>query len=159
MLDHALTTAREGLRETRRALQALRAAPLDDLGLALAIRNLAKNAAARGALSLELDVSEQVDGLSAEVEQCYYRVAQEALENVVQHANARRVRVSLKRTEGRLTLEISDDGSGFVPESVVSEDRFGLRGMQERAELIGGTLEVENRSGQGTAIRLHTGER
>jgi signal transduction histidine kinase len=159
MLNHALTTTREGLGGTRRALQALRAAPLDDLGLALAIRNLAKNAAARGALFLELDVLEQLDGLSAEVEQCYYRVAQEALENVVRHANARRVTVSLKRTEGRLILEVSDDGSGFAPESIVSEDRFGLRGMQERAELIGGTLEVENRSGQGTTIRLHAGEK
>jgi signal transduction histidine kinase len=159
MLNHALTTTREGLGETRRALQALRASPLDDLGLALAIRNLARNAAARGTLSLELDVPEQLNGLSAEVEQCYYRVAQEALENVVQHADAQRVTVSLKRTEGRLTLEVSDDGSGFAPESIVSEDRFGLRGMRERAELIGGTLEVENRSGQGTTIRLHAGEK
>ena len=157
MLERALSITRIGLDETRRALQALRATPLEDLGLALAIRNLAENVAARGALLLELDLPEQINDLAPEVEQCYYRVAQEALENVIVHANAQRVSVSLRQAEGRLTLEVSDDGLGFTGEATGSEDRLGIKGMRERAELIGGTLEVESCSGQGTTIRLRGG--
>jgi signal transduction histidine kinase len=157
MLERALSITRIGLDETRRALQALRATPLEDLGLALAIRNLAENVAARGALSLDLDLPEQINDLAPEVEQCYYRVAQEALENVIMHANAQRVSVSLRQAEGRLTLEVSDDGLGIAGEATGSEGRLGIKGMRERAELIGGTLEVESRSGQGTTIRLQSG--
>jgi two-component system sensor histidine kinase UhpB len=138
-------------------LQALRATPLEDLGLALAIRSLAENVAARGALSLDLDLPEQINDLAPEVEQCYYRVAQEALENVIMHANAQRVSVSLRQAEGWLTLEVSDDGLGFTGEATGSDDRFGIKGMRERAELIGGTLGVESHSGQGTTIRLQSG--
>lgn len=158
MLQRALATTREGLAETRRALQDLRAAPLEDLGFSLAIRNLARSTASRAGLFLELDVPEQLDDLTPEVEQCYYRVAQEALENVTRHADAQNVAVSLKRLDGLLLLlEVSDDGAGFAAEPGASEEQMGLRGMRERAELIGGTLEVESRAGQGTTIRLRSG--
>lgn len=158
MLERALATTRLGLNETRRAVQDLRAAPLEDLGLPLALRSLANNVTARSGLVLDLDVPEQIADLSLEVEQTYYRVAQEALENVARHADALRVRVSLRQTEGQLVLEVSDDGTGFAAdEADASEDQLGLRGMRERAELIGGTLEVESREGQGTTIRLRSG--
>jgi signal transduction histidine kinase len=127
------------------------------MGLVLAIRDLAENAVARGGLVLELDLPEHVGGLSPEVEQCYYRVAQEALENVIKHASATRVAVLLQRSGGQLVLEISDDGLGLTDGAAVREEQFGIRGMQERAELIGGTLEVESQAGQGTAIRLSYG--
>jgi signal transduction histidine kinase len=153
MLERALSIARIGLDETRRALGDLRATPLEDLGLGLAIRGLAEDMAARGGLALALDVPEQIVNLSPEVQQCYYRVAQEALENVVRHADARRVSVSLKQAEGRLTLQVSDDGLGFEGHDVEPE-RFGLRGMRERAELIGGTLTVASHAGKGTTVRL-----
>ena len=156
MLERALSIARIGLDETRRALAALRATPLEDLGLGLAIRGLAEDIAGRGALVLELDVPEQMDNLPPEVQQCYYRVAQEALENVARHADAQRVSVSLRQAGGRLTLQVSDDGLGFEDQEVASEERFGLRGMRERAELIGGVLTVESHAGQGAAVRLDT---
>ncbi|MHB1296363.1 MAG: sensor histidine kinase [Anaerolineae bacterium] len=157
MLDRALVAARGGLEETRRALQDLRATPIEDLGLALAIRNLAESAAGRASLALRLDVPEQVDAPAPEVEQCYYRVAQEALENVVRHAEARRVSVSLRRTRQELVLEVGDDGRGFGAGTDASEERFGLRGMRERADSIGATLEVTSQPDQGTTVRLRRG--
>jgi signal transduction histidine kinase len=156
MLEQALDTARAGLSETRRALQDLLATPLEDLGLTLAIRSLAENAAARGGLSLQLDFPGPIDDLSPEVKQAYYRVAQEALENVIKHANASQVSVSLKCSADQLILEVSDDGIGFDKDSITSHDQLGVKGMRERAELIGGTLEVEGHVGQGITIRLRS---
>lgn len=154
MLDRALATTRAGLNETRRTLQDLRAAPLEDLGLPLAIRSLANNVAARSGLSLALDVPAQITNLPPEVEQTYYRVAQEALENVAKHAGARQVRVSLRQSAGKMVLEVSDDGSGFTAQTQASEDQLGLVGMRERAQLISGKLEITSQEGQGTTVRL-----
>jgi signal transduction histidine kinase len=174
MLQRALAMTRTGLDDTRRALGALRATPLEDMGLAVAVRQLAEAAAARGKLSLHLDVGESLGYLVPEVEQCYYRVAQEALANVVNHAQASSLRVSLARKEDLLVLEVADDGCGFPVHYLEMElpqveqrgegrgDRafkFGIKGMQERAELIGARLEVESALGQGTVIRLKGGNR
>jgi two-component system sensor histidine kinase DegS len=139
---------------------------------------------------LELNVSESLESFSPEVEQCTYRVAQEAVENVVKHAQASSMRVSLLCDDGLLTLEVEDDGCGFSVERLEAgpmrfEDRhpdqveegtnagadasqnafqdafqavkFGIKGMQERAELIGAALEVKSAKGQGTVIRLQSG--
>jgi signal transduction histidine kinase len=159
MLERALSIARVGLDETRRALKALRATPLEDMGLVWAIRSLAESVSARDSLAVELDLPEDLDGLSPEVEQCYYRVTQEALENASRHAQAHKVRVSLRGDEAGLVLEISDDGGGFSQASADSEEKFGIRGMRERAELIGGTLEIDSDPGRGTTIRLCSGGR
>jgi len=153
MLRHALVTTREGLAETRRALQALRASPLEDLGLALALRQLSESAAARGQFQLELDLPRDLGDLSPEVEHAFYRVAQEALENVVRHAQAKTVRVALRHQDGSLELVVADDGRGLLPK-VAQDEHFGLRGMEERAELIHGKLEVDARPGKGTTVRL-----
>ena len=104
-----------------------------------------------------MDVPEHLGDVAPEVEQCYYRVAQEALENVSQHAGADRVSVSLHSNEDGLILEIADNGLGFENPQRTAAGRFGLQGMLERAELIGGTLLVESKPGQGTTIRLHYG--
>ena len=154
MLEHALSTTRAGLDETRRALHDLRAAPLEDLGLALAIRSLAENVAARNSLALELDVPDQLREISPEIEHGYYRVAQEALENVVQHSGASLMRISLRQTDDRLTLEVADDGTGFNAAAVEAQNRYGLRGMRERAEMIGARFAVRSSLNEGTTIRL-----
>jgi len=154
MLDRALGTTRSGLDETRRALQALRATPLEDLGLGQALQHLARNVAERGGLGLQLDILDRIPDLSPEVEQCFYRVGQEALDNVAKHADAQRIAVSLREDGGRLILMVSDDGVGFATDAVASEYRFGLQGMRERADLIGATLDIESSPGQGTVVRL-----
>jgi signal transduction histidine kinase len=154
MLDRSLAATRDGLTEARRAIQALRAAPLEDLGLALALRNLAEAAAERAGLTLHLRLPQRLRNLPPEVEQGIYRVADEALTNVARHANAAHVTVALESTEERLALTISDDGAGFDPESVQTDRHYGLRGMRERAEMIGAILEVEGRPGHGTTVRL-----
>jgi len=154
MLERALATTRAGLDETRRALQDLRAAPLEDLGLALSIRGLAENVAARNSLQLELDVPEQIYNASPEMEHGFYRIAQEALENIARHADASTLRVSLLQKGDNLTLEISDDGTGFDVRAVDADDRYGLRGIQERAEIIGASLEMKSSPDEGTTIRL-----
>jgi signal transduction histidine kinase len=83
-----------------------------------------------------------------------YRIAQEALTNVARHSHATRVDVSL-RTEGDfLSLDVEDDGRGFEPRELAESRGLGVVGMRERAELIGGTLAIRSRPGEGTSVRL-----
>ena len=154
MLEKMLDTTRKGLEETRRSLKDLRAAPLEDMGLALAISSLAKDFAARNGLSLELDVPAEVNNLPQEVEHGFYRVAQEALENVIRHAGAQNVRVQLEQNRDELTLVVSDDGRGFDIEGEKTEYQLGVQGMYERAELIGAELDVSSKAKKGTVVRL-----
>ena len=154
MLERSLAATREGLTEARRAIHALRAAPLEDLGLALAIRNLAESVAARADLSLDLQAPDQIGSLAPAVEQAVYRIAGEALTNVAQHADARHLTVWLGRVGGRLMLTVSDDGCGFDATALSLDGHYGLKGMRERAEMIGGELEIESQPGQGTIVRL-----
>jgi signal transduction histidine kinase len=154
MLEGMLETTRRGLDDTRRSLRALRAAPLEEMGLALAVRTLAEDFAARNGLSLDLEISEDVDRLSPEVEHGFYRVAQEALENVNQHAGAQLVKVKLGRNNGDLLLIVADDGRGFDTDMDASEQQLGLQGMYERAEMIGARLDVLSEKDQGTTIKL-----
>jgi signal transduction histidine kinase len=157
LLQRSLSATRTGLTETRRALQALRSSPLEDLGLALAIRQEAQTVAERANLILNLHIPEPVDNLPPDVEQCIYRVAQETLANTAHHAQAQHVEVKLRREDDSLTLTISDDGHGFDPSDVDAERHLGIRGMRERAEMVGGTLEIESEPEQGTTVRLTIG--
>lgn len=154
ILDKSLAAARSGLKETRRALQALRASPLDDLGLALAVTTLAKEAAERANLALELAITDGIPALSPDVEQRVYRVAQEAIANVVSHAGAKKLIVRLEPAEGKLTLGVEDDGAGFDMIKVNKAAHFGLTGMREHAQLIGGELNILTKPGAGTKVRL-----
>jgi len=159
ILVRALEATRSGLTETRRALQALRATPLEDLGLTEAIRELAKDAAQRGSLELKLDVDPHLPRQPADVDQALYRVAQEALDNVVTHAHARHLYVALQEQGGAPELVIADDGDGIPPDATEADSRFGLRGMRERAEIVGGTLTVDSTLGQGTTVRMRVAGR
>lgn len=156
LLERSLDATRRGLAETRGAIQSLRAGPLEDLGLGLAVRDLAEAAAGRAGFALKLDVPADLGRLAPRVEQCVFRVAQEALENAVCHSGARQVTVQLGRAASELTLTIVDDGCGFSlnPRGESGEAHFGLSGMRERAELAGGRLEVTSAPGQGTRVRL-----
>ncbi len=154
MLDQALVTTRDGLTDVRRAIRDLRSQPLDDLGLALAIRQMAGEASARGSFVVDLDIVEPVPTLDPEIEHAFYRIAQEALENVTKHANARRVMLRLARERDELSLTISDDGEGTDLSRIDAGNRLGLIGMQERAALVNGQLVVDSRPDHGTAVRF-----
>jgi two-component system sensor histidine kinase UhpB len=154
MLEQMLDTTRSGLDETRRALSALRASPLEDLGLGLAVRALSEDFTKRYALQLELDISDNLDELPPEVEQTFYRVAQEALENIARHAQANQVELTLSRVPSGLILTVMDDGLGFVVSDNLNETKHGLKGIKERAELIDAQLSIESRPGNGAKIEL-----
>lgn len=154
ILDKSLAEAHSGLKETRRALQALRASPLDDLGLALAITTMAEDAAERANLTLALSIMEDIPALSPDVEQCVYRVVQEAIANVVNHARAKNMAVKLEFAEGKVTLMVHDNGVGFNIEKVNKKAQFGLTGMRERAQLVGGELNIVSKPGAGTTVQL-----
>jgi signal transduction histidine kinase len=160
LLDEADETVRRGLTEARRALQALRASPLQESGLILALEDLAETAAERCGASLELHLPGQIDGsLSPTVEQGVYRIAQEALENIVRHAEARALVVRLEQKDHRLVLIVQDDGRGMAGDERESsdagaEDRLGIRGMEERASVIGGRLQITTGEKRGTTVHL-----
>lgn len=153
-LQKSIEVTRSGLTETRRVLQDLRASPLEDLGLALAIRHLAESTASRGGLKLDLHIAERLGSVPPDIEQAFYRITQETLANVNSHANARNLTVQLGRFDSRLTLTVSDDGMGFDPSPPHPERRFGIQGMRERADMIGGILEIESQPNQGTIVML-----
>lgn len=154
LIEQMQTTTLSGLDETRRALRALRASPLEEMGLSLALQELAKDSAQRLKLELQMDVPEDRLEISPEVEQCYYRVAQEALENVARHANAHKLIVRLKNTPAGLLMTISDDGQGFDPQDELHEHQLGVRGMRERASMIAADLQVDSQPGEGTTLKL-----
>ncbi len=154
LLEESLQATRDGLTESRKAIQALRASPLEDLGLVLALRTLAEEAAGRAGATLSLELPAGLEALSPDVEQCVFRVAQEALENIVRHAEARTITLRLAHEAGRLTLSISDDGQGFDPAKVDAQKHLGLKGLRERVELFVGDLQIHSQPGQGTTIRL-----
>lgn len=154
LLEQSLQATRSGLQETRRAIKSLRASPLDDLGLVKAIRTMTETAVQHGQFSVEISLPEHDPVISPDVEQCLYRVFQEAVQNVVHHANARHVCVRLSVKEREVELLIQDDGIGFNLKNGHQPGHFGLEGMRERAKLAGGDLTITSVPRSGTTIRL-----
>jgi signal transduction histidine kinase len=154
LLEQSLEATRSGLQETRRAIKSLRARPLDDLGLVNALRVLTETAAQRGRLATEVSLPERDPLVSPDVEQCLYRVAQEAVENVVRHANAHRLDLTLAAQGQDVEMVVQDDGIGFDAGQDRTPGHFGLAGMQERAALAGGKLTITSKVNGGTTVRL-----
>jgi PAS domain S-box-containing protein len=149
----------EALQQMRRLAYALRPSMLDDLGLAPALRWMAEQTAARSGPPVDFDPGPPQPRLAPEIEIAVFRIAQEALTNVVRHAQARHVQMSLHRDGEGLVLRVQDDGLGFDPAAVraraLAGGSLGLLGMEERAMLIGGQLLIESAPGQGCTLRLH----
>jgi signal transduction histidine kinase len=152
LLQKSIDNTRSGLTETRRALKALRASPLEEMGLRLALESLVGQYAARDNLAFSFAMDPQIDDLPEDAEQVIYRITQEALENVIRHADADHVAVTLHERDGGLTLTITDDGTGFPMDRVDMTDTFGLRGIQERALLVGGHATVVSGTNVGTTV-------
>ncbi len=154
MLNHALENTRTGLNDTRRALKDLRAQPIEELGLGIAIRNLAHDAAARAGLTLHANLNSQLPDLTPDAEQALYRIAQESLENIVKHAAAENISISMIFSDSRLVLSIADDGAGGELASLDLGDKHGLQGMRERAAVLGAALDVSSTTGEGTRVQV-----
>ncbi|HSK61756.1 MAG TPA: ATP-binding protein, partial [Actinomycetospora sp.] len=136
------------LGEARTAIGALRPPVLDDLGLAGALAALARGLPGVRAV---LDLDER--RLPEHVEVALYRIAQETLQNVLKHADAREVTVRLATREHGVRLELADDGVGFDP-SRRAGTGHGLASVRERAELVGGSVRVTSRPGTGTTVAV-----
>jgi len=155
MLDHSLLAARKGLNDTRRALRDLRPTQLEDMGLCEALRMILQSAKDRGELRLTIQLPDNAPALYPDTEQAIYRIAQEALENIVRHANASKVHFRLEFSpDGGFVMEIIDDGVGISLPIHPDHDHYGLRGMQERAESIGAVLQISMIEESGTLVRL-----
>ena len=152
IVDQAHDSARDGLGEARRAIHSLRASPLEDLGLKGAMELLGATAAERAGMSVEVTVGDSVGKLDPELENVAYRIADEALTNVARHAEADRATVDLCRTGGKIRLEVTDNGNGFDPAAPVTDGHIGVRGMTERAEMVGGNLLLSSTPGGGTTV-------
>ena len=147
-IAEAQSLAEAALDETRLAIAGLHPPVLDDLGLAASLESLAASIP-----QLEVHAEASPCDLPAHVATSVYRIAQEALQNVVKHAEAATAWLRLQNHGDTITLEIADGGKGFNPTSPTGTG-YGLPGMRERAELLGGTLEVRSHPAQGTLLRL-----
>ncbi len=138
------------LQDVRRLAVELRPKALDDFGLVPALERLVENFGEQ--TGVQVDFVEQLgpERLPEEVETALYRITQEALTNIVKHAQARRVSIVLTKREGSVTVLIEDDGKGF--EGSRDGGGLGLLGMNERLALIDGRLTVESQEGAGTTI-------
>ena len=150
-LDKARELVELTLREARAAIGGLRPPVLDDLGLAGGLASLA-----RSIPQIELEVDLADTRLAEHIEIALYRIAQECLQNVVKHANATSARLTFAVDNDTARLEIVDDGVGFDTfEHPLGSDEmggYGLLSMAERAELVGGRLNIRSRPGSGTAV-------
>jgi two-component system sensor histidine kinase UhpB len=148
----ATETVRANLDDLRRIAQRLRPQALDELGLTSALSQFSARLSAQAGLPIEARLESGLPPLTREEELVIYRVAQEALTNVVRHADATHSELVLERSPDRLTLRVTDDGRGIDSVATMSG---GIRGMQERATLIHADLSVAQRPEGGTAVTLH----
>ncbi|HUN24592.1 MAG TPA: sensor histidine kinase [Anaerolineales bacterium] len=144
----------DSFQDSRRAIRALRASLLEELGLVGALQTVLQQVSERCGAVGKCDISPQLPALPATVEQAIYRIAQSALANVERHAQAGVVRLAVQWDEPQLLVEIEDDGVGFLLEQVAVHTQFGLQLMEERALAIGAHLTVRSAPNQGTTIRL-----
>jgi len=126
-------------------------------GLIDALRFHAHEFGRRTGLAVTARGPEPALRLEAEIEMALYRIAQAALANAAQHAQARNVRIALDSYGSRVRFEVSDDGIGFDVAAALASGRWGLAAMRERAEAIGGTLEIDSSPGRGTRVAVELG--
>jgi two-component system sensor histidine kinase UhpB len=145
--------ASQAMQELLRLARELRPSALDDHGLDAALRTQVKSFAGRTGKSVALELDAPGSLLAEEHQLVVYRVVQESLSNVAEHADAERVLVAVRRdAHGQVVVEVSDDGRGFIPNQARGH---GLPGMRERARLAGGRVDVHTRAGAGTTVELH----
>jgi two-component system sensor histidine kinase UhpB len=141
--------------ELRRIVAALSPAVLERLGLNAAIRHLAARFRNTSAADVRLRIAPGLDRLPTEIQEVIYRVAQEGMQNIAKHARATRINLSLQPADMCIRLRLADNGAGFDTESADRQaTSFGLAGMRQRAELLGGTFTLRSKPGEGTVVLL-----
>ncbi|MGH9666388.1 MAG: sensor histidine kinase, partial [Bryobacteraceae bacterium] len=155
-LELARKMARHSLTEARRSVTDLRAPSLGDRDLPSALISSARRWAAGSSTPVEVDVSGEQRRLPEDVELNVLRIAQEAVNNALKHAGAATVWVDLRMEARRVLLRVKDDGRGFEPSRVFTaiDGHFGILGMRERAERLGGELDLSSEPGQGTQVEV-----
>ncbi|HEX7117934.1 MAG TPA: ATP-binding protein [Longimicrobiales bacterium] len=147
-----LASTLEGI---RRYARGLRPPALDELGLVPAIQAYARTLAEGTGLAISVDAERGGGRLTPEAELALYRMVQEALSNVVRHAEATRARVHFRPTRQSVVVVVEDDGRGFPVDEVMEAGRgLGLFGMRERAGYVGGQVEIDSKVGEGTRVRI-----
>ena len=163
-IRQALAQTRESLAEARRSVLDLRAGPLERQDLPSALAELAQRFGQESGVAVETRLDWQGQRLPARHEQALYRIGQEALTNIRQHAGATRATLALTQSESCVTLLITDDGRGFDSDSLPASDQpgdsaarhsYGLISMRERALLLGGSMRIASSPGAGTRIEVH----
>jgi two-component system sensor histidine kinase UhpB len=150
-LEELRETARAGATDVRRIASRLRPEALEDLGLRSALSALVTSFGRQTGISVQRSLEPEL-GLDREQELVVYRVAQEALTNVARHARASHVDLSLRREDGGIVLRVRDDGRGLPPGAMTSSN--GIRGMRERAMLIGAQLRFSGDGGTTVVLRV-----
>jgi len=157
-LEELESLSEQTIENLRRLTRALRPIYLEDLGLVTALEMLVRETSDNNSLSVKFHKSGQERRLAGEVELVLYRIAQEALNNVIRHADASDVTLHIAYEEEKVELEVSDNGIGFQipnsPTDFAPSGHFGLLGMHERAELIGAKLKIESALGGGTRLKV-----
>jgi signal transduction histidine kinase len=156
-IERAQELIAQAMEDLRRVIRALRPMALDQLGLIPALRGVAETLLQPQGISLSIKTEGISERLPREVELILFRIAQEAMHNVVRHSQATQVWIHLMRRESELVMEVQDNGRGFDLSAIIesgAERGLGLAGMRERASLVGGQLEIQTRPGQGTTIRV-----
>ena len=150
--------AHSTLRAIRTLSIDLRPSALDDLGLLPALRWYVKEYQKKCAIEVDFRAGGLKERLPAEMETALYRIVQECLTNTARHANAKKVSVALRESGDAVNATISDDGDGFDYDALLKnpgqERGLGLAGMQERALLLGGTLDISTKAGKGTTVKV-----
>lgn len=157
-LSEAQTAARSALDETRRSVLGLAPSPLEGRSLEEALDRELAWASRTGSADVRMVVAGEPRDLPPEAAHALFRIAQEALTNALHHADAHSVRIGVVYADAGISLLVQDDGGGFDLTRAERSDAasgIGLRGMAERARLLGGTLEVESTPGWGTRVRAH----
>ena len=138
----------------RRITQELRPSVLDDLGLAEAIEWQAEQFQARTGIICYCDCSLENIALSQEQSTAVFRIFQETLTNILRHAQATRVDITVEEKDGEFVLTINDNGRGITEDQKSGQHSLGLLGMRERAHLIGGKIDITGVEGKGTVVTL-----
>ena len=143
-------SAQQTLQETRLLIFELRPPILEQEGLIAALKNRLESVESRSGLKVQIQLQE-VDQLPAEVEAGLYGISNEALNNILKHARATSIKVSLRKDSDKVVLEIQDNGVGFDVDA--ASGGMGLNGMKERAEQFGGELQIQSGT-SGTTIKV-----